>query len=189
MEVRGVAAQLGALQAGRGRGSREGEEETEEVGARRLMRVEVGVGEGRRRLGWETIGGGDPQHVFVVVGEGGDEVGLGAGGEGWIWVLVCGRRSQLAVERVRPPIRNGWPSRLGLQLQLALRAGAIYEVQASTETVHALAHVVQRRGEPERAVGVDVDGGGADQGEPVSLFAMFGGRRAVHAEGGDGNAS
>lgn len=47
MEVRGVAAQLGALQAGRRRGSRKGEEETEEVGARRVMRVEVGIGERR----------------------------------------------------------------------------------------------------------------------------------------------
>lgn len=185
MEVRGVAAQLRALQAGRGRGSREGEEETEEVGTRRVMRVEVGVGEGRRRVRWDTIGGRDAQHVFVVVGEGGDEVGLGAGGEGWIWALVCGCRSQLAVERVRPPIRNRWLSGLGLQLQLALRAGAIYEVQTSTKTVHALAHVIQRRGEPERAVRVDVDGGGANQGEPVSLLAMFGRRRAIRAEGGD----
>ncbi len=84
MEVRGVAAQLRALQAGRGRGSREGEEETEEVGARRVMRVKVGIGKRWRRRGndgrvrWETISGRDAQHVFVVVGEGGDEMGVGA---------------------------------------------------------------------------------------------------------------
>lgn len=85
MEVGGVAAQLRALQAGRGRGSREGEEETEEVGARGgmvEMTVEVGVGKRRRRGGnsrirWEKISGRDAQHVFVVVGEGGDEVGVG----------------------------------------------------------------------------------------------------------------
>lgn len=83
MEVRGVAAQLGALQAGRGGGSREGEEETEEIGARRVMRVEVGVGKRRRRgndggVRWEAIGRRDAKHVFVVVGEGGDEAGVGA---------------------------------------------------------------------------------------------------------------
>lgn len=100
MEVRGVAAQLRALQAGRGRGSREREEETQEVGARRVMRVEVGVGKKRRgRVKWETIGRREPQHVLVVVGEGGDEVGVGA-----CWVLVCGCCSQLAVERARPSI-------------------------------------------------------------------------------------
>lgn len=83
MEVRSIAAQLRALQAGRGRGSREGEEETEEVGAWRVMRVEMGAGKRRRgrgddgRVSWETIGGRDDQHVFVVVGEGGDEVGVG----------------------------------------------------------------------------------------------------------------
>lgn len=51
MEVRGVAAQLRALQAGRGRGSREGEEEAKEVGARRVMGVEVGTGRRRRGRG------------------------------------------------------------------------------------------------------------------------------------------
>lgn len=82
MEMRGVAIQLRALQAGRGRGSREREEETEKVAARRGTRVEVGVGKRRRgadgRVRWETIDGRDAQHVFVVVGEGGDEVGVGA---------------------------------------------------------------------------------------------------------------
>lgn len=77
MEVRGVAVQLRALQAGRGRGSREGKEKTEEVGIRRVVRVEVVVGKRRMRgndsrVGWKTISGRDTQHVFVVVGEGGD---------------------------------------------------------------------------------------------------------------------
>lgn len=90
-------------------------------------------------------------------------------------VLVSGCCSQLAVECVRPLIRAGWLSGLGLQLQLSLRAGAVYKVQAATKTVHALAHVIQRHRKPERAVGADVDGGGAEQGEPVSLFGVFGG--------------
>lgn len=180
MEVRGVAAQLRALQAGRGRGSREGEEETEEVGARRVMRVEVGVGERRGRgadgrIRWETIGGRDAQHVFIVVGEGGDEVGVGACREGQIWALVCGCCTRLAVECVRPSIRAGWQSGLGLQLQLSLGAGAVYKVQTATKAVHTLAHIVQRHRKPERAVGADVDGGGAEEVEPVPLFAVFGG--------------
>lgn len=83
MEVGGVAAQLRELHAGRCGGLREGKEETEEAGAWRVMRVEVGDGKRRRRgadgrVGWGTIGGRDAQHVFVVVGEGGDEVGVGA---------------------------------------------------------------------------------------------------------------
>ncbi len=82
--------------------------------------------------------------------------------------------SQLAVECVRPSIRAGWLSRLGLQLQLSLGAGAVYKVQTATKTVHTLAHVVQRHRKPERAAGADVNGGGAEQGEPVSLFGMFG---------------
>lgn len=71
---------------------------------------------------------------------------------------------------------GGWLRGSGLQLQLALRAGAVYEVQTSAQTVHALAHVVQRHRKPERAAGVDVDRGGADEGEPVPLFGVFGGR-------------
>lgn len=76
---------------------------------------------------------------------------------------------------MRPSIRAGRLSRLGLQLQLSLGAGAVYKVQTATKTVHALAHVIQRHRKPERAAGADVDGGGAEQGEPVSLFAVFGG--------------
>lgn len=49
VEVGGVAAQLRALQGGRGRGAREGEEETEEVAAWRAVGVEVVIGERRRR--------------------------------------------------------------------------------------------------------------------------------------------
>lgn len=76
MEVGRVAAQLGALQAGRGGGSRKGKETTEEVRARGGRRLKVDVGNdggGGDRVGWKTAAGGDAQHVVVVVGEGGDE--------------------------------------------------------------------------------------------------------------------
>lgn len=88
---------------------------------------------------------------------------------------MCGCCSQLAIECARPSVRDGGLYRLGLQLQLSVGAGAVYKVQTSTEAVHALSHVVQRHRKPERAVAVDVDRGGADQGEPVSLFGVFGG--------------
>lgn len=92
---------------------------------------------------------------------------------------------RLAVERTRPSIRAGWRGRWGLQLQLPLGAGAVYEAQTPAETVHALAHVVQRDREAERAAGVEADGGGADQGEPVSLLGLFGGRKGACAQRGD----
>lgn len=195
MEVGGIAAQLGTLQAGRGGGPREGEEETEEVGAWGVMRVEVAVGKRGRwrsmegRVRWFTVGGGDAQHVLVVVGKGGDEVGVGACREGGVQVLVCRRREKLPAERMRLPIQAGRRSGPRLQLQFSLGAGAVYEVQATAEIVHALAHVVQRHGKPERAVGSDVDRGGAEQREPVSLFGMFGGWLGVGAEGGHRNTS
>lgn len=102
MDVGVVAAQLGAVQAGRGGGSREGKKETQEVDTRGVMRVEVVVGKRRRRrrgdgdrVMWGTVDGRDTQHVFVVVCKGGDEVG----------VLVCGGCSELAVECVCPSLR------------------------------------------------------------------------------------
>lgn len=80
MQVGVIVAQLRTLQAGRGRGPREGEEETEEADAGRVMRMQEGVGKRRRgddsRGRWESISGRDAQHAFV--GEGRDEVGVGA---------------------------------------------------------------------------------------------------------------
>lgn len=175
MDVGVVAAQLGAVQACRGGGSREGKKETQEFGARGVMRVEVVVGKSRRRrrrgdgdrVRWGTVDGRDAQHVFVVVCKGGDEVGVG--------VLVCGGCSQLAVECVRPSLRAWWHGRLWLGLQLPLGAGSVYEVEAATKTVHTLAHVIQRHRKLERAAWAEVCGGWAEQGEPVSLFGLFGG--------------
>lgn len=135
MEVRGVASQLRALQAGRGGGPREGQEETQEVGARRVMRLELGAGKRRRRGDDGRVRrDGEAQHVLVVVGEGGDQVRV---------VACSGCSSQLAVERVRSSIRGGRARRFRLQLQLPLGAGAVYKVQTSAKAVHALAHVVQ----------------------------------------------
>lgn len=136
------------------------------------------VGAGRRsgrgddgRVRWVAAGGRKGQHVFVVVGEGRDEVGVAA-----CWALVCGRRSQLAIECARSFVGVRKMSRLGLQLQLALGTRAIYKVQATAKAVHALADVVQGHRKPEWAVGPNVDGGRAEQREPVSLFGLFGGR-------------
>lgn len=85
MEVGGITAHLRALQAGRGRRPGKGEEETEVVGAWGMMvgmMVEVAVGKRRRRGGnsrirGKKITGRNAQHVFVVVGERGYEVGVG----------------------------------------------------------------------------------------------------------------
>lgn len=87
-----------------------------------------------------AIGGGKGQHVFVVVGEGRDEVGVVA-----CWALVCGCCSQLAVERARSFISVRKMSRLGLQLQFALGTRAINKVQTTAKAVHTLANVVQGR--------------------------------------------
>lgn len=102
MEMGCVAAQLRALQAGRGRGASEGEKVTEEVAARRVERVEVAVRQRRRdndgRVRWEAAGRRAARHVFVVVGERGNKVGVGACRQGGVLGSVNGFCSQLATE-------------------------------------------------------------------------------------------
>lgn len=93
------------------------------------------------------------------------------------------------IQCVRLSIHVGHLRRLGLRLQLPLRAGTVYKVQTTTQTVHALAHVVQREREPERAVGWDGDGGGPEQRHPVTRSRLFRRLEIIGAERGDGDSS
>lgn len=109
-----------------------------EVGVRKWMMRDSGGGVRR-----ETTGRRDFQHVFVVVGEGRDKVGVGACREGG------GQCRLLAVHWVRPLIRAIQLGGLKLGLQLSLGASPINKVQPTTETVHTLTHVVQRHRKPK----------------------------------------
>lgn len=85
-------------------------------------------------------------------------------------VLVRGGGDQIAIERARLSLEAAALLGLRLHVQLSLGARAIDEAQPAAQTVHALAHVVQRQGKPERAAGRDAAGRRAEQRAPVSLF-------------------